>query len=187
MSLRFVLLTHPASAVALALCLCTGCSKPSKSAVEFDASELLALLQDRKKADARNFVERDFGRFRITHKQSNHDDPLYVQFHLYGILPKEREAKFSQLWPQFEMRARDAIISLVQRSEVDHLCDPSLAMLKEEVSAAINQVLHQRLVIDVAFSDYSTDLETGMPWSIPPGAEAKSAPAGGGHGGGHGH
>lgn len=187
MSLRFVLLTHLATAAALALCLCTGCSKPAKSAAELDASELLALLQDRQKADARNFVETDFGRFRVTHKQSDRDDPLYVQFHLYGIVPKDREAKLSQLWPQFERRTRDAIISLVQRSDVDHLCDPGLAMLKEEVAAAINQVLHQRLVIDVAFSDYSTDLEAGMPWSIPPGTEAKPAPAGGGHGGGHGH
>jgi hypothetical protein len=185
-SLRFILLSHLATGIALALCLCTGCSQPAKTAAELDASDLLALLQDRQKADAHNFIETDLGRFRVTHKQSDAEDPLYVQFHLYGIVPKDREAKFSQQWPKFERRTRDAIISLVQRCEVDQLCDPSLALLKEEVSSAINQVLHQRLVIDVAFSDYSTDLEAGMPWSIPPGAEAK-APKGGGHGGGHGH
>jgi hypothetical protein len=185
-SLRFILLSHLATGIALALCLCTGCSTPAKTAAELDASDLLALLQDRQKADAHNFIETDLGRFRVTHKQSDAEDPLYVQFHLYGIVPKDRQAKFSQQWPKFERRTRDAVISLVQRCEVDQLCDPSLALLKEEVSSAINQVLHQRLVIDVAFSDYSTDLEAGMPWSIPPGAEAKP-PKSGGHGGGHGH
>jgi len=183
--LRFVFLTHLATAIAVALSLCTGCGKPAKSAAELDASELLALLQDRQKADAHNYVELDLGRFRITNKQTGADDPLYVQFHLFGIVPKDREPKFSHLRPNFERRIRDAIISLVQRCEVDQLCDPGLALLKEEVSTAINQVLHQRLVIDVAFSDYSTDRESGMPWSIPPGSEAKAAPSGG-HGG-HGH
>jgi len=184
--LRFVLLTHLATATAVALCLCTGCSKPAKSTAELDSSELLALLQDRQKADAHNFVETDLGRFRITNKHTGLEDPLYVQFHLYGVVPKDREAKLSQLWPKFERRTRDAVISLVQRCDIDQLCDPGLALLKEEVATAINQVLHQRLIIDVAFSDYSTDREAGMPWSIPPGAEAKP-PSGGGHGGGHGH
>jgi hypothetical protein len=183
---RFILLSHLATATALAVCLCTGCSKPAKSAAELDASGLLALLQDRQKADAHNFVETDLGRFRVTHKQDGNEDPLYVQFHLYGIVPKDREAKFAQQWPKFQRRTRDAIISLVQRCEIDQLCDPSLGLLKEEVSSAVNQVLRQRLVIDVAFSDYSTDLEAGMPWSIAPGAEAKES-KGGGHGGGHGH
>jgi flagellar basal body-associated protein FliL len=184
--LRFIFLTQLATGVALALCLCTGCSKPAKTTAELDASELLALLQDRQKADAHNFVETDLGRFRVTHKQSDSEDPLYVQFHLFGIVPKDREAKLAQLWHKYERRTRDAIISLVQRSEIDQLCDPSLGLLKEEVASAINQVLRQRLVIDVAFSDYSTDREAGMPWSIPPGAEAKQ-PKSGGHGGGHGH
>jgi hypothetical protein len=182
---RFVLLTHLATVVALALCLCAGCGKPAKSPAELDASELLTLLQDRQKTDALNFLETDLGRFRITNKQTGGDTPLYVQFHLYGIMPKDREQKFSQLWPKFERRSRDAIISLVQRCEVDQLCDPGLALLKEEVATAINQVLHQRLIVDVAFSDYSTDREAGMPWSIAPGSEAKAAPSGG-HGG-HGH
>jgi hypothetical protein len=147
---------------------------------------LLALLQDRQKADAHNYVETDLGRFRVTHKQSDSEDPLYVQFHLFGIVPKDREAKLAQQWQKFERRSRDAVISLVQRCEVDQLCDPGLALLKEEVASAINQVLRQRLVIDVAFSDYSTDREAGMPWSVAPGGAPKES-KGGGQGGGHGH
>src|SRR4029078_10658586 len=138
---RFVLLTHLATAVAVALCLCTGCSKPAMSPAELDARELLALLQDPQNAEPHHFVETDLGRFRVTHKQSDGEDPLYVQFHLYGIVPKDREAKLSQQWSKFERRTRDAVISLVQRCEVDQLCDPGLALFKEEVTSAINQVL----------------------------------------------
>ena len=49
----------------------------------------------------------------------------------------------------------------------------------------LNRILQERLLIDVAFSDFSTDREAGMPWSLPAG-EVKP-PSGGGHGGGHGH
>jgi hypothetical protein len=141
--IRYWIISHLASAIAIAVCLATGCSKPSKTAAEMDASELLALFQER---------------------------------------PQERQVRLTQLWPNYEKRARDAVISLVQRTETEHLCDPSLTFLKEEIAATINRVLQERLLIDVAFSDFSTDRETGMPWSIPPGTETKP-PSGGSHGG----
>lgn len=170
--------------VAVGLLGLGGCSKPEKTAAEMDASELLTLLHERQKVDAVNFVEIDLGRFRITHKVPGEEGLLYVQFHLFGVISQDRQKKLEELWPQFERRSRDAIISLVQRSETEQLCEPSLALLKEEVAATINRVLRERLLIDVVFSDFSTDREAGMPWSIPPGTEAKP-PSGGGHGGGH--
>jgi flagellar basal body-associated protein FliL len=183
-SLRLILLTHAAAALAMGACLLAGCSKqPSKSAAEMDASELLALFQERQHADAKNFVETDLGRFRVPHKLSSGEGQLYVQFHLFGILPQERQARLAQLWPKYEKRVRDAIIHLVQRTETEHLSDPSLTFFKEEVAAIVNRVLQERLLADVAFSDFSTDREPGMPWS--PVTEAK--PPSSGHGGGHGH
>jgi hypothetical protein len=164
-------------------CLMSGCSRPAKSAAEMDAGELLALFQERQHVDAKNFVETDLGRFRVAHKLSSGDGQLYVQFHLFGILPQERQPRLLQLWPQFEKRARDAVISLVQRTESEHLSDPSLVYFKEEVATTINHVLQERLIIDVAFSDFSTDREPGMPWSAP----TETKPASGGHGGGGGH
>ena len=185
MSLRFVLLTHLLAAVAIAICLTSGCSKSEKkSAAEMDASELLALFQERQHVDAKNFVEMDLSRFRVVHKLAGGEGQLYVQFHLFGILPQDRQSRMAVLWPQFEKRARDAVTSLVQRTEPEHLSDPSLAFFKEEVAAAINRILQERLLIDVVFSDFSTDREPGMPWSAPA-TEAK--PSGGGHGSGHGH
>jgi hypothetical protein len=180
--IRYWIISHLASAIAIAVCLATGCSKPSKTAAEMDASELLALFQERQHVDAKNFVESELGRFRISHKIGPEMGQLYIQFHLFGVLPQERQVRLTQLWPKYEKRARDAVISLVQRTETEHLCDPSLTFLKEEIAATINRVLQERLLIDVAFSDFSTDRETGMPWSIPPGTETKP-PSGGSHGG----
>jgi hypothetical protein len=182
-SIRLVLISHLFAALAVAICLMAGgCSKPAKSAAEMDASELLALFQERQHVDARNFVEMDLGRFRVTHKLPGSDGHLYVQFHVFGILPQDRLTRLAQLWPQYEKRARDAIISLAQRTETEHLSDPSLTFFKEEVATAVNTVLQERLLIDVAFSDFSTDREAGVPWSAP--SEVK--PSGGGHGGGRG-
>jgi flagellar basal body-associated protein FliL len=169
------------AALLLAASLLAGCSPPSKSAAEMDASELLALFQERQHVDAKNFIEVDLGRFRVAHKMPAGDGQLYVQFHLFGILPQERQQRLAVLWPQYEKRARDAVISLVQRTETEHLSDPSLTFFKEEVATTINHVLQERLIIDVAFSDFSTDREPGMPWSTPAGDD-KPSRGGGGHG-----
>lgn len=174
------------AAIALLACAVAGCgSSEKKAAADLDSSELLALFQERQQVDAKHFVEVDLGRFRVVHKLDENDGQLYVQFHLFGILPEERQARLNQLWPQFEKRGRDSIITLVQRTETEHLSDPSLSFFREEVAASVNRILQERLLVDVAFSDFSTDSEPGMPWSMPVG-EAKPS-GGGGHGGGHGH
>jgi flagellar basal body-associated protein FliL len=183
---RFAILCHLLALTAICACLFAGCAaKTTKSAAEMDASELLALFQERQHVDAKSFVEADLGRFRINHKLPSDEGQLFVQFHLFGVLPQERQTRLTELLPKYEKRVRDAVLSLVQRTETEHLCDPSLTFLKEEVAATVNRILQERLLIDVAFSDFSTDREAGMPWSVPAG-EVKP-PSGGGHGGGHGH
>ena len=170
-----------------AACWFAGCSEPPvKTSAELDAAELLALFQERQQADAKNFAEFDLGRFRITHSLREGNGQLHVQFHLFGVLPQERLELLNQVLPQYDKRVRDAIIGLIQRTETEHLTDPSLTFLKEELAAIVNRTLQERLLMDVAFSDFSTDRESGMPWSIPPGTEGKP-PSGGGHGGHGGH
>jgi hypothetical protein len=147
--------------------LLVGCSHPAQPTPTLDPGELLALLHERQQGDSRYFVEVDLG-----------------QFHLIGIVPEDKRAHLEEIWPRFEKRVRDAIITLVQRTETAHLADPSLTFFKEEVVGTVNRVLQERLLADVAFSDFSTDREPGTPWSVPV-AEGKS---GGDHGksGGHG-
>lgn len=179
---------------ALALALGSGCGgKAEKSTPGLDASELLALFQEKHQVDAKNFVEVDMGRFRVVHSLGVNEGQLYVQFHLFGILPVDRQSRVTEKWPLYEKRARDAVISLVQATETEHLTDPSLAFFKEEIATTVNRVLQERIILDVVFSDFSMDREPGMPWSAPAG-EAKpkekghgGGHGGGGHGGGHGH
>jgi hypothetical protein len=155
-----------------------GCGQARNSATDLEASELLALLQERQHGESRSLVETDLGRFRITHQLAEGDGQLHVQFHLIGVLPEERQPRFAQVWPHREKRVRDAIISLCQRTETEHLADPNLTLFKEEIVATVNRMLQERLILDVAFSDFSTDREAGMPWSMP----ATTKPSGGGHG-----
>jgi hypothetical protein len=162
-------------------CLACGCSEePVKTSAELDAAELLALFQERQQTDAKGFAEFDLGRFRITHSLADGRGQLHVQFHMFGVLPQERLQRLNEVLPQYDKRVRDAIIGLVQRTETEHLTDPSLTFLKEELAAIVNRTLQERLLMDVAFSDFSTDCEAGMPWSMPV-AEPKEKK--GGHGG----
>jgi flagellar basal body-associated protein FliL len=162
-------------------CLLAGCGKEAtKSAAELDAAELLALIQEQQ-VDSKGSVEVDLGRFRVTHALAGSSGHLHVQFHLFGVLPQSRQERFDQALPKYEKRMRDAIISLAQRTETEHLTDPSLTFFKEDVTATVNRILQDRLLADVAFSDFSTDREGGMPWSSP--AAAPKEKKSGGHGG----
>jgi hypothetical protein len=160
--------------------LLAGCGSKSRSVAELDASELLALIQEQQKLDPRNFVESDLGRFRVTHPLGGDQGQMHVQFQLVAILPLARKERLGQVLPHVESRVRDAIISLVQRTETEYLTDPSLEYFKSEVVTTINRVLQEPLLVDVAFSDFSMDRDAGIPWSSAP----PSKPAGG-HGGGH--
>lgn len=160
-----------------------GCASRGKSVTELDASQLLELIQEQQPGDERSYGELDLGRFRITHALASEGQVL-VQFHLFALLPPQQQAKLEERLPKYDKRIRDAVISLVQRTETEHLTDASLAFFKTELVGSINEVVQDRLVADVAFSDYSIDpTGTGAAWSTPA-AEVK--PAGGHGGGGHG-
>jgi flagellar basal body-associated protein FliL len=45
----------------------------------------------------------------------------------------------------------------VQETESEQLTDPGLAFFRSEVVAAINRILQERLVKDVAFSEFSVE------------------------------
>jgi flagellar basal body-associated protein FliL len=162
------------------LSLLAGCGSKNRSVAELDASELLVLIQEQQKLDPRNYVESDLGRFRVTHPLGGDDGQMHVQFQLVAILPQARQERLGKVLPHVESRVRDAIISLVQRTETEYLTDPSLEYFKSEVVTTINRVLQEPLLVDVAFSDFSMDRDAGIPWS-----NAGPSKAAGGHGGGH--
>ena len=163
----------------VALALFAGCGTKERSVAELDASELLALLQDQQKLDPKNYVETDLGRYRVTHPLGGDQGQIHVQFQLVAILPQARLDRLATVLPHYERRVRDAIISLVQRTETEYLTDPGLEYFKTEVVSTINRVLQEPLIVDVAFSDFSMDRDAGMPWSVPA-PERESKPTGGG-------
>jgi flagellar basal body-associated protein FliL len=168
---------------ALALTV-AGCGGSEPAATELGSSELLELLEEQQ-YDPQGYIEVDLGRFRVTHPLAEGQGQLSVQFHLFGILPEKQKAALEALRPHYENRMRDAVISLVQQSETEHLTDPGLAFFRAEMVNAINRVFQDRVLRDVAFSEYSTDDGFGIPWQNAP-DEGKSKKKSSGHGG-HGH
>jgi len=170
------------AACGIALWLFCGCGQKTQSTALLDASELLELIQDHKPGESKNYVEQDMGRYRVSHALATEGQVL-VQFHLFGLVPPQRKDKLAALLPKYEKRIRDAVISLVQRTETEHLTDAGLAYFKAELVSAVNDVLQDRILAEAVFSDFSIDPVGATAWSSPA-AEAK--PKEGGHGGGGG-
>jgi flagellar basal body-associated protein FliL len=140
------------------LCLLlVGCGRSSRPAAGMEASELLEIIQQQQERDPSAYVESDLGTFRVSHPLPGGEGQIVVSFHLYGVLPPARQSRLKQLLPTYENRVRDAVISHVQRTQTEHLTDPSLAYFKAELVAAINRVLQDRVMADVVFSDYSVE------------------------------
>ena len=142
--------------------------------------------EGREAADSRNNVEIDLGRFRVTHAVGNADDLLLlVDFKLVGIVSSQKQPALEAKLPQFSNRLRDTVISLLQRTDTEHLTDPSLAYLRAELIAGINRLLQERLVRDVAFSDFSVHDAHQAPFPTTATSD-EAKPKKSGHGG-HGH
>ncbi len=77
----------------------------------------------------------------------------------------------------------------IQSIATENLRDPNLAYSKAELIGGINRVLHQRLLKDVVFSDFSVHDAHQAPFPTTATADKeKPKKAGhGGHSGGHGH
>ena len=140
------------------LSMLAGCGHGSSAAGQLETSELLELLEEQElKSDNHAYVEVDLGEYRVTHSLANNAGQILVRFHLYGIVPEARLAKLEHAREQYQNRLRDAVIHLVQETDTEQLTDPGLAFFRSEVVAAINRVLQERLVKDVAFSDFSIE------------------------------
>lgn len=130
----------------------------SKShALHADAAELLDLLDVGGQTDPSRFVEMEIGTFRVTHKPDDQAEQLVVKFRLFGIVSETKENRLHHELPKYESRIRDAVISLVQKTEAEQLAEPGLKWLKAELVAAINRVVQDRALSGVAFSDFSLE------------------------------
>ena len=153
-STRLVLLSLLTSASFSSLACSSSTNHPAAS---LEAAEILELISEgREVNDPRGDVEVDLGRFRITHVVGDEEEVLLlVDCQLCAVISRQKQAAFETALPAYSNRLRDMVISLLQSTDTEHLTDPSLAYLKAETIAGINRVLQQRLVKDVAFSNFS--------------------------------
>jgi hypothetical protein len=159
-------------------------------AASLEAAEILELINEgRDENDPRGDIEVDLGKFRVTHAVGDEEEVLLlVDFQLIAVLSGQKQAALEAALPAYSNRLRDMVISLLQSVDTEHLTDPSLAYLRAELIAGINRVLQQRLVKDVAFSNFSVHDAHLAPFPTTTTSDAKPKKSGhGGHGGGHGH
>jgi flagellar basal body-associated protein FliL len=133
-----------------------GGTAPSSQAAT-NAKELLDLLEIGGQQDPSRFVEVEIGSFRVTHRLADEKHTMLVKFRLVGIVPETKQEYLGEELPKFEKRIRDAVISLVQKTDVEQLAEPGLKWLKAELVAAINRVVQDRALQDVVFSDFSME------------------------------
>lgn len=132
-------------------------SKTHSTHTPADAADLLDLLAVGGSQDPSRFVEVEIGTFRVTHKLADQGEPLVVKFRLFGIVSKSKEGRLHEELSKYEKRIRDAVISLVQKTEAEQLAEPGLKWLKAELVAAINRVVQDRALSGIAFSDFSLE------------------------------
>ncbi len=132
-----------------------GCSSSDETAV--NADEFLDHYErDRRRHDPNTFVEVDLGEFFVTQRQSA-TESYFVRFHIYGVMPEDQTNEFTKALSSRGERMRDAVISTVRRSDLEHLAEPELAFLKSELIPTINHALKTRVVRDVVFTSYSLE------------------------------
>jgi hypothetical protein len=136
-SLRFALV----SCGLIVTALLAGCGSAPPQVAGLDVPELMELLEDEHlKRNPQAFSEVDLGKFKVSRMLKGDDGQLLVRFHLIGVVPEAKQADFLAELPKYETRVRDAVLSLVQRAEPEHLADPGMSYLKTEILRTITVV-----------------------------------------------
>jgi hypothetical protein len=144
--------------IVVGLAYFAGCGSAPQQVAGLDVPELMELLEDeRLKRNPHAFTEIDLGKFKVSRMLPGDEGQLLVRFHLIGIVPEAKQTAFEEGMPKYETRVRDAILSLVQRAEPEHLADPGMNYLKAEILKSIQDQTHSRILKSVAFSDLSIE------------------------------
>lgn len=133
-------------------------SKDEISSHADDVERILSLIADKeKKHDPRLYTEVDLGEFRVTRPGQSEDEIVVVKFQIFGVLKEQDKPRFEESSHGRQQRMRDAVLSVVHRSELDELMDPALDQIKSELVSAINRILENDFLRDIAFSTFSME------------------------------
>lgn len=142
--------------LALAAVVLSGCGSGGDGE-KLDPDVLPRYQLQRVRHDPVKFGEVDLGEFFVTRLLPNSPKVLIVRCQLFAVVDKNDTAELEQALLQRRSRMRDAVISLIQKAELESLEDPDLTWLRDELTTVINRTLDTLVVRDVAFSDLSIE------------------------------
>ena len=138
----------------------SACGSPAQDPMGLEAVELLDLLEGTPQhLNPDKYTEVEIGSFRVIQSSSEDSQPLYISFHLIGIVPAGEQTAIVGELALYEQRLRDAVITHIQRMDREQLAEPSLGYVKSETVVVINRLLQRRALRDVVFSDFCLGYE----------------------------
>lgn len=106
-------------------------------------------------AELEQQVEVDLGEFNVVSFQPRTNTTLRIDFHLYGTIHPDDQAKFDEAWQENTHRFRDQVIVTVRGSELSELTDAGLGLIKRKILEKTNRILGKPLLQTVIFSEFS--------------------------------
>lgn len=142
--------------VVLSLLAGCGAKEVAQNPEALEAIALLDLLdKEHQQQGSASFVELEIGQFRVSHNLPEMDGVLLVQFKLFGVLTESKKEQIEPNLPAIEKRVRDAVISVIQKAEIEQLSDPGMTFIKAELVTHLNRVMQGRILKSVVFSDFA--------------------------------
>lgn len=100
-------------------------------------------------------VEVDLKEYSVTIFQPASNSTLRIDFHLSGIVDKDKVATFKDLFEKNQARFREQVNIIVRSAEMADLSDPSLGLIKRTILAKAKAILGQPLLKEVLITDYA--------------------------------
>ena len=100
-------------------------------------------------------VEVDMGDQMVAQSSQAKGETIQVTFHLYGVVSEEDKEEFKTFFKGQENRIRDDIRSIVRKTKISDLSDPSLGLIKNQILETVNRRFGRPILREVVFSDYS--------------------------------
>src|SRR5208283_2271910 len=98
-------------------------------------------------------VEVDLKEFSVTIYQPASNSTLRIDFHLHGIVDKDKKKEFDHLFELNQNRFREQVMVAVRSAEMADLTDPSLGLIKRTILDKAHKVLGQPLLQEVIIAD----------------------------------
>jgi flagellar basal body-associated protein FliL len=102
-------------------------------------------------------VEIDLKEYSVTVFQAASNSTMRIDFHLFGIVDKEKENEFKGLLEKNQARLREQVVQTIRGAQLADLNDdPSLGMIKRTILGKAKTIFGRPLLKDLIISDFSS-------------------------------